>query len=60
MTTAVTVRACCSEDTEVVAILYSFLDNDTKEHILNHGDSKEFLVYDNRTIEVFERKKVCQ
>lgn len=58
MTSSVKIAAHCSEDVEVVVIIYS-TESDTLEYILNNGETKDLIVFDTRTVEVFERKKAC-
>jgi len=56
MTSSVTVTACCPDSTEVVILEYCS-DCDTKEYVLQNGGTKQLYVFDNKTVEVFERKK---
>ena len=56
MTTKVTVEALCSDDKEV-KIIIADTKTDTEHATLQNGETKEYYVYDERQISVFEVEK---
>ena len=56
MTSKVAITAHCSKDKEVIVLIYSGLGS-TETHILQDQENREFYIYDDRSIETFERIK---
>lgn len=56
MTTKVTVQAVCGDENEVVVQIDDG-DGNVEAHILNNDTQREFYVYDDRLIAVYEQLK---
>lgn len=56
MTTQVTIRACCADDIEVQVSITSASGQD-EQFALQHGETGDYYVYEDREIRVLEVKK---